>query len=85
MLRKFQRPFSGYKSWTYIRDFTVVSSISLSEIDCVAVDGFGMLNLLQKTAQIEIVTDLVNAGIPGIVPKICFSKREILKFKPTTL
>ena len=35
----------------------ITSSISLSEIDCVTVDEFGMLHLLQKTEQIKARTD----------------------------
>ena len=39
----------------------ITSSISLSEIDYLAVDGFGMLHLLQKIEQIKTGTDIVNA------------------------
>ena len=39
----------------------ITSSISLSEIDYLAVDGFGMLHLLQKIEQIKTGADIVNA------------------------
>ena len=39
----------------------MTSLISLSEINCVTVDGFSMLNLLQKTEHIKTDADLVNA------------------------
>lgn len=43
----------------------VTTSISLSEIGCVAFDGFGMLHILQKTKQIKIDADLVMQSVYG--------------------
>lgn len=43
----------------------VTTSIFLSEIDCVAFDGFGMLHILQKTKQIKTYADLVMQSVYG--------------------
>ena len=57
--------YSGHKGkskhlYVLKKSAGITSSISLSEIDYVAVDGFGMSHLLQQTEKIT-VADLVNA------------------------
>ena len=56
----------------------ITSSVSLSEIDYVAVDGFGMSHLLQKTEKIK--TDLVNAVYLWVDNKKKFCSTVIINF-----
>ena len=58
----------------------ITSSISLSEIDCVVVDRFGLLHLLQKAEQIKTGADLVNAVCLWVDnrTKFCFCSTFII-------
>ena len=58
----------------------ITSSISLSEIYCVAVGGFVMLHLLQKTEQIKASADLVNTVCLWVENKKKFCSTIIIAF-----
>ena len=58
----------------------ITSSISLSEIDCVAVEGFGMLHLLQKNEQIKTGANLLNSVCLWVDNKRKFCSTFIIAF-----